>query len=735
MLKDQIDRTFQKNAISERHTRLIYGEEHNPHSVLGLHKSSYNGFPVQEILVYRPGAIEFHLEIFGTVVNAEQIDERGIFRFVAPHETTVLDYKIYHQNGFLSHDPYAFLPSVSDYDCYLFGKGVHYEIYRILGAHPITHHGVEGVRFAVWAPSARNVSLVGDFNFWDGRTNPMRSLGSSGIWELFVPGLHVGMKYKYEIRTQSGELFIKADPYAYACELRPSTASIIAETENFQWTDHQWMENRLQKANNIHNEPMTIYEVHLGSWKRDKHHCFLNYRTLATELASYCKEMGFTHVEFMPLQEHPLDESWGYQVGCFYAPTSRFGTPEDFQWMVNHLHENNIGVILDWVPGHFPKDHFSLGRFDGTALYEHEDDRKGLHPHWGTLIFNFARHEVSNFLIANALYWLKVMHIDGLRVDAVASMLYLDYGREHGDWIPNQYGGHENLDAIDFFKHLNSIIKQICPGSLMIAEESTSFAKVSHPVEEGGLGFDYKWNMGWMNDTLRYFSKDMIFRHYHHQDLTFGLLYAFSERFVSVLSHDEVVHGKRSLLGKMPGDMWQQFANLRLLYSYMICQPGKKLLFMGGEIGQWNEWNCQSQVEWLLLQYPTHQGIQNLVKDINHFYLSHDALWKRDRDYTGFEWVDFHDHKNSVISYLRKCEGQTLLCVHNFTPTYHSTYNIHLRNVRSIEEKFNSDAVSYGGSGKLNYSPRILHSHDGIGYAIDLQVAPLATMIFEVNFW
>lgn len=723
-----------KTAVLEDYNRLIFNDEYNPHALIGLHPSTYNGCPVQEITIYRPGALEISLEIFGTTVQAKQVDERGIFKYIAPHETTALDYRIYHQNGLLAYDPYAFLPSISDYDCYLFGKGVHYEIYRILGAHPGMHFGVEGVRFAIWAPSARSISLVGDFNFWDGRVNPMRSLGSSGIWELFVPGLHAGMKYKFEIRTQTGELLIKADPYALQCELRPSTASIVAETGNFAWTDHIWIQQRQQKQKNILCEPMTIYEVHLGSWKRNEQGKFLNYRTLAVQLASYCKEMGFTHVEFLPIQEHPFDESWGYQVGCFYAPTSRFGTPEDFQWLVNHLHENEIGVILDWVPGHFPKDSFSLGRFDGTGLYEHEDPRQGLHPHWDTYIFNFGRHEVSNFLIANALYWLKVMHVDGLRVDAVASMLYLDYGREHGEWIPNPFGGHENLEAIGFFKHLNSIVKSMCPGVIMIAEESTSFAKVSHPVEDGGLGFDFKWNMGWMNDTLRYFSKDMIFRQYHHSDLTFGLLYAYSEKFVSVLSHDEVVHGKRSLLGKMPGDMWQQFANLRLLYSYMICQPGKKLLFMGGEIGQWNEWNCQRELEWLLLQYPTHSGIQRLVKDINHFYLSQPSLWQKDIDYTGFEWVDFNDHQNSVISYLRKSNEKILLCVHNFTPTYHSTYQILLKNVRSISEQFNTDAIEYGGSGQLNQAPKILYGHDGKAYGVDLVIAPLATMIFEVAF-
>lgn len=721
-----------KKSQNQQFDRLLHGIEHNPHSLLGLHSGIFNDNPVKEIILYRPGAHEVYLEIYGSIVQAKNIHKSGLFEYIAPPELTALEYRVYHQNGLLAHDPYAFLPAVSDYDTYLFGHGVNYELFRVLGAHPAIHYGTAGVRFAVWAPSAQSVSLVGDFNHWDGRVNPLRSLGGSGIWELFVPGLTVGMKYKFEIKTQAGPLLIKSDPFAFQSEIRPATASIVAAPEQFVWSDQEWVEKRRTDGPLSKNKPVTIYEVHLGSWKRDKGK-FINYRTLAVELASYCKEMGFTHVELLPIQEHPLDESWGYQVSGFYAPTSRFGTVEDFQWFVNYLHQHEIGVILDWVAGHFPMDHFSLGRFDGSALFEHEDTRQGLHPHWKTYIFNFGRAEVSNFLIANALYWLQQMHIDGLRVDAVASMLYLDYGRENGEWIPNRYGGHENLEAIEFFKHLNSIVKQKCPGVLMIAEESTSFPGVSRPVEFGGLGFDLKWNMGWMNDTLRYFTTDMLFRHYHQNDLTFGLLYAFSERFTLVMSHDEVVHGKKSLLGKMPGDMWQQFANLRLLYSYMICQPGKKLLFMGGELGQWNEWNCQREIEWLLLQFPTHHGIQTVVKELNRFYLENRGLWN-DFDYHGFEWVDFNDHQNSVISYLRKSEGQYLLCVHNFTPVYHSTYELRIGNVKTIREVFNTDAEKYGGSGQHNKAPRLLTSDGGHTYGVDIVIAPLATMIFEVTF-
>jgi 1,4-alpha-glucan branching enzyme len=547
-----------------------------------------------------------------------------------------------------------------------------------------------------------------------------------------VPGLEEGHKYKFEIKAQDSKLLVKADPYGLSSELRPATASKVAVVDSFRWSDSHWMQQRASRQK--YKSPMTIYEVHLGSWKQ-KEGLFLNYRELAEELAPYCKEMGFNYVEMLPIAEHPLDESWGYQVTGFYAATSRFGTPQDFQYFVDYLHNQGIGVILDWVPGHFPTDSFSLARFDGTALYEHEDPRQGIHPHWNTCIFNFGRHEVSNFLIANALFWLEMMHIDGLRVDAVASMLYLDYGREADEWIPNRYGGKENLDAIEFLKHLNSIVHSKIPGIFMIAEESTAFTGVTHPVEHGGLGFDLKWNMGWMNDTLRYIERDPFYRHYHQNELTFGLLYAFTERFVLVLSHDEVVHGKKSLLDKMPGDIWQKFANMRLLLSYMICQPGKKLMFMGAEIGLWNEWYCKVGLEWYLLDYSTHSGLQKMVKELNHLYLNHPALWERDFDYSGFEWIDFHDTKNCVISYLRKSENTAchrLLCIHNFTPQYHSDYILHLRNFNQAQEIFNSDAFFYDGSGKTNGPITILRNEAGEAYGIQFSLAPLATQIFEL---
>jgi len=707
--------------------KLIHHEHHDPHTILGLHQ--YTG-QHKVIRLWRPGAQEVFLEVFGEIVQATKVHEAGLFERLVPNDLMPHNYRVYHQSSLLAHDPYAFLPTFGEIDQYLFAKGVHYQLYRVLGGRLTTENGISGVKFSVWAPAAKSVALVADFNHWDNRINPMRSLGKSGVWEIFVPGLHEGEKYRFSITTQTGETFLKSDPTAYWSELRPATASVIANVDRFQWTDQEWMTTRIQQKDTP--KPINVYEVHLGSWKK-KDGKFQNYRELAVELASYCQHMGFTHVELLPIQEHPLDESWGYQVSGFYAVTSRFGTPEDFQWFVNHLHQNKIGVILDWVPGHFPTDKFSLGRFDGTSLYEHEDPRQGMHPHWGTYIFNFGRHEVANFLIANALFWLEQMHVDGLRVDAVASMLYLDYGREEGSWVPNRYGSKENLEAIEFFKHLNSITHKHVPGCLMIAEESTSFAGMTHPVDKGGLGFDMKWNMGWMNDTLRYFSKDMLFRSHHQNELTFGLLYAFSERFMLVLSHDEIVHGKKHLISKMPGDMWQKFANLRLLLTYMMCQPGKKLLFMGGEIGQWNEWNCKSEVEWSLLNFPTHRGIQEMMKELNHLYLKSSCLWERDFDYTGFEWVDFSDVNNCVISYLRKSHDGQFLCVHNFTPTFHSDYKLYLNHISSAEEIFNSDAEKYGGSGKLNHSVPVSSVDHYQTKQVTIQLAPLATMIFRLT--
>jgi 1,4-alpha-glucan branching enzyme len=687
---------------------LADGRHHDPHRFLGLH-DAMNG---QVIRLWRPGAKQIYLEVRSEIVEATRVNDLGLFEYQPCSKLSPVDYRVYLADGRLVQDPYSGKLQIGEMDTFLFSKGCHYQLYSVLGAQAKE----TGTQFAVWAPNAESVHLVGDFNRWDGRLCPMRNLGVSGIWELFVPGIGQGEKYKFEIRTREGYLRVKSDPMAFFSEMRPSTASIVYDLKQYQWQDQDWKQ-KLSVA------PMHIYEVHLGSWKRYESE-FPNYREIAKDLAKYCQEMGFTHVELMPILEHPLDESWGYQVTGFFAATSRYGTPADFQFFVDHMHQNGIGVILDWVAGHFPVDDYSLNRFDGTALYEHEDPRKGVHPHWQTAIFNYGRKEVANFLIASALFWLDQMHIDGLRVDAVASMLYLDYGRKAGEWIPNPDGSHYNIEAIEFLKHLNSIVHERFPNALMVAEESSSFSGVTH---REGLGFDLKWNMGWMNDTLRYFAKDSIYRKFHQNDLTFNLLYAFSEKFLLVLSHDEVVHGKGSLLNKMPGPDWQKFANLRLLYSYMMCQPGKKLLFMGGEFGQWREWDCKGILDWQLLQYPLHHGLFKMVQELNHFYLAHPSLWEIDFDWKGYEWIDFSDAQNSVISYLRKGVKESLICIHNFTPEYHPGYRIPFKGVNSAREIFNTDASCYGGSNQLNQTIEV----EKEGFRINL--APLATLIFEFH--
>jgi 1,4-alpha-glucan branching enzyme len=696
---------------------------HDPHVVLGIHEKDGQGAVIR---LWRPGARTIIVEIKEKRVEAKKIDESGLFEIELETKIGPLDYRVYHNNGLFSFDPYAFWPTIGEMDTFLFNQGTHYKIYEVLGAHIIEHQGCVGTKFAVWAPNAKQVALVGDFNQWDGRINPMRSMGPSGVWELFIPGLGMHEKYKFEIRTQEGHIKIKADPYANQFELRPNNASIVTTWKNHEWKDQTWIDERVRRQHI--DAPLNIYEIHLGSWRR-RNGQFMNYRELAHEVALYCQEMGFTHIELMPIEEHPLDESWGYQVTGFYAPTSRYGTLEDFQYFVDYLHQKKIGIILDWVPAHFPVDEFSLQQFDGSYLYEHADPKKGMHPHWNTLIFNYGRHEVANFLLGNALFWIELMHIDGLRVDAVASMLYLDYGREQGEWTPNAYGGRENLEAIEFIKHLNSIVHERVPGALICAEESTSFTGITHSLSVNGLGFDLKWNMGWMNDTLSYFYTDPFFRHYHHNQLTFGLIYAFSEKFLLPLSHDEVVHGKKSLLSKMPGDDWQRFANLRLLISYQMCQPGKKLLFMGGEIGMWEEWSEHQAIPWQITNYPTHNGVQKMVKDLNHFYLEHKQLWEFDFDFRGFEWIDLQDQVNSVLSYLRKSSSSCLLCIHHFTPSYFPSYFIKINNVRALREVFSSDRKEYGGSAKLNTQPKVLR-----GEGVEIQLAPLSTMIFEIEF-
>ena len=600
---------------------------------------------------------------------------------------------------------YPFPQILTDFDLHLLGEGTHYKNYEKLGAHVIEVKGLKGVHFAVWAPNAEAVSLIGDFNKWDGNSHRMRMLGSSGIWEIFIPGLSEGEIYKFNIKSKSGEVLEKADPYAFSSEIRPKSASIVYDIDKYTWNDAKWLSQR--ERHNALDAPISMYEVHLGSWMRvpEDGNRYLTYRELAKKLAEYVKDMGYTHVQLMPVTEYPLDASWGYQTIGYFAPTSRFGKPEEFMYFVDYMHQNGIGIILDWVPAHFPKDGHGLARFDGTCLYEHADPRKGEHQDWGTLIFNYGRNEVRNFLLSNALFWLDKYHIDGLRVDAVASMIYLDYSRQPGEWIPNQYGGNENLEAIDFLKRFNEVLHSTHPGVLTIAEESTAWTGVSRPTYLGGLGFSLKWNMGWMNDTLRYFSKDPIHRKYEHDNLTFSLLYAFTENFILVLSHDEVVHGKRSLLDKMPGDFQQRFANLRALYGYMYGHPGKKLLFMGGEIGQWWEWNHDESVHWHLLQYESHHGLQRYVRDLNRLYQSEPALYEVDFDYHGFEWIDFRDAEGSIISFIRRGKDPEdfLVFVYNFTPVARMGYRVGVPKGGFYKEVMNSDSGSYWGGNMGNF--------------------------------
>jgi len=623
---------------------------------------------------------------------------------------------------------------ITDFDIYLFGEGNHLKIYEKLGAHLIKFDGTEGVHFAVWAPNAKYVSVVGDFNEWNPSKNPMKLLGSSEIWATFIEGLKEGSLYKYYIHGWDNSIQLKADPYGFFFEIRPKSASIVYKLKDkYIWNDSKWIEKR--KNTNWLKEPISIYEVHLGSWKRKPDGSFLNYRELAHELIPYVKWLGFTHIELLPIAEHPLDESWGYQCVGYYAPTSRFGTPQDFMYFVDYAHQNDIGVIVDWVPSHFPKDGHGLIRFDGTALYEHEDPRKGEHKDWGTLIYNYGRNEVRNFLIANALFWFDVYHIDGLRVDAVASMLYLDYSKKEGEWIPNIYGGKENLEAIDFLRKMNELNHGHYPGTLTIAEESTAWPMVTRPTYIGGLGFTMKWNMGWMHDTLFYFSKDPIFRKYHTNSITFSLLYAFSENFVLPLSHDEVVYGKGSLFQKMPGDKWQKLANLKLLYGYMYGHPGKKLLFMGSEFAQINEWNWNWQIEWHLLDDEAHRGVTNFIRDLNSLYKKEKALYEVDFHWNGFEWIDFSDSEQSIISFIRKSQDKKdfLIFVFNLTPVPRFNYRIGVPEEGFYKELLNSDSYIYGGSNLGNnggvWSQN--YSFHGRPYSIELTLPPLAVLVLK----
>jgi 1,4-alpha-glucan branching enzyme len=629
-------------------------------------------------------------------------------------------------------------PSIlGELDLHLFGEGRHELIYEKLGAHPFTQGGVKGVSFAVWAPFAEKVSVVGNFNAWNGAEHPMRRLGDSGVWETFIPQLQSGELYKYEIKAPGLPVFLKADPYAFYAEVPPDTSSIVYESQ-YSFRDSEWMK---QRAGREHfRQPLSIYEVHLGSWRRkvEEENRPFSYREMSEALADYVLETGFTHVEFLPLKEHPYGPSWGYQVSNYFAPSARYGAPDDFRYLVDHLHQRGIGVIMDWVPAHFPRDAFALARFDGTALYEHLDPRKGEHPDWGTYIFNYGRNEVKNFLLANALYWFKEFHLDGLRVDAVASMLYLDYSRKEGEWVPNQFGGRENLEAIALLKELNNVAHRECPGVMMIAEESTAWPQVSHPVYAGGLGFEFKWNMGWMHDTLKYFQTDPLFRGGNHNALTFGLIYAWNENFILPLSHDEVVHMKGSLLNKMPGDTAQKFANLRALYGYMWAHPGKKLLFMGGELGQWREWNETESLDWHLLEDPAHKGIQNLISDLNRIYQQENSLWEADGEPAGFQWIDANNASENIVSFIRRSPstGRELICIGNFAPVLRENHRLGLPRKGTYRLLVNTDAEIYGGSGvKLPKSIKVEEKPiHGQPYSASITLPPLATLWFEVPF-
>jgi len=711
--------------------KVIEARHHDPFTILGRHdqgdtelfrafipkaETIFLGPDGPEMLRF-PGTDLFELSVAKSTVSSENqliwVDQQG-----KKHRII---------------DPYRFLPQLSDFDLDLFSAGKHQHLYRILGANARKVNGVEGVLFATWAPNAQRVSVVGNFNEWDGRCHPMRVRGDSGVWELFLPQLQLGEPYKFEIKTcRSDEIVLKSDPFGRQFEIRPSTASILVGPDTFRWHDQKWTQNK-QKTDWLHS-PLSIYEIHLGSWRKDENGDFLNFRELAHQLVDYIRDTGFTHIELLPISEHPLDASWGYQTTGYFAPTSRHGNADDFRYFVDYCHCHSIGVLLDWVPAHFPKDGHGLAHFDGSALYEHEDPRLGEHKDWGTNIYNFGRKEVKNFLLSNALFWLEEFHIDGLRVDAVASMLYLDYSRESGEWIPNKYGGNENLEAVDFIRELNTLTHDQHPGTLIIAEESTAWPQVSRPTWAGGLGFSMKWNMGWMNDTLSYMSKNPIHRHFHQDQLTFGMLYAYTENFVLPFSHDEVVHGKSSLINKMPGDEWQRFANLRLLYTYMFTFPGKKLLFMGCEFAQGEEWNVDNSLEWYVLDYPLHQGIKTLVTDLNHVYAEQKPLHHFDFDPQGFEWIDCHDSEKSILSYIRKSDHGTIVVILNFTPIPRHNYRIGVPENGSYREIINSDSTYYGGSDVGNG----LVEADPIpwmdrSYSVNLTLPPLAGILLKFH--
>ena len=742
--------------------RIVWNQHHDPFEVLGSHPIEQDGKTVWVVRAYLPNTSA------AWVVCPEERTEYPMQSVHHPHffECTIdtpelANYQLRIQEGSherVIYDPYAFRsPRLTDFDLHLFAEGNHHRIYEKLGAHPTEINGVNGVYFAVWAPNARNVSIVGDFNYWDGRKNQMRR-GPTGIWELFIPELGVGDCYKYEIKTQDGHIYEKSDPYGFRQEVRPKTASIVTTLDAYKWNDQDWMEQR--RHTDSLTQPISVYEVHIGSWLHASSSepalmangeieppvavselkpgaRFLTYRELASQLIPYVKELGYTHIELLPIAEHPFDGSWGYQVTGYYACTSRYGSPEDFMYFIDKCHENGIGVIVDWVPGHFPKDGHGLAYFDGSHLYEHSDPRKGEHKEWGTLVFNYNRHEVRNFLVSNALFWFDKYHIDGIRVDAVASMIYLDYCREEGEWLPNQYGSRENLEAADFLRQVNYVIFSYFPGILSIAEESTDWPMVSWPTYMGGLGFNLKWNMGWMHDMLDYFSMDPWFRQFHQNNITFSMWYNHSENFMLALSHDEVVHGKSHIIGKMPGDDWQKLANVRCLFAYMFTHPGKKTLFMGMEFGQWSEWNVWGDLEWNLLQYESHQKLKRFVQDVHHLYRSETSLYTQDFNQAGFEWIDCSDNRHSVAAFIRRAKDseEFVITVCNFTPQPHSHYRVGVPEPGFYTELFNSDAREYGGSNMGNLGGKWTEewAYQNRPYSIDLCLPPLGTLVLKLD--
>lgn len=732
------------NVALENIGSILEARSEDPHAVLGPHEISNGDRRALAVRAFLPDMTQAWVVDPGhqsTPRPMRRIHPAGVYEAICPHPEEAGGSERYQiraadQSGkkLTMHDPYSFPQWLTDYDLYLLNEGKHWQCYERLGAQLRTIDGVEGVNFTVWAPNATAVSVVGDFNAWDMRRHPMRKHIPSGFWELFVPELGEGTLYKFKIRN-GDHVFEKADPFGFAAEIPPRTASQVVDLDRYQWHDSEWLQKR--RETNWLEKPMSIYEVHLGSWRRpgDDPTRWLSYRELAHQLVEYCEEMNYTHIELLPVAEHPLSASWGYQVCGYYAATSRYGSPQDFMYFIDLCHRHGIGIIMDWVPAHFPRDDHGLRQFDGSALYEHADPRQGEHRDWGTMIFNYGRHEVSNFLISNALFWMDKYHIDGIRVDAVASMLYLDYSREEGDWIPNQYGGRENLAAIDFLKELNYQCHLQFPGIVTVAEESTAWPGVSRPTYLGGLGFSFKWNMGWMNDTLGYFKHDPIHRKFHHDEITFSMIYAFHENFMLPLSHDEVVHMKGSLLDQMPGDLWQKSANLRLLYSYMWTHPGKKLMFMGGEFGQWTEWDFDTSLQWHLLEYESHQGLQKCMSDLNRVYLDNPALYEVDFDYHGFEWVDCHDHDDSTLSYVRRAkdpEDYLVVCL-NFTPVPRHDYRLGVPEMGVYDEIFNSDSTYYDGSNVGN-TPGIEAEefpYHGRPASIRMSLPPLAAVVLK----